>query len=154
MPQPSDTAESGRGGAGANPSNQVPGNPHSGRQKQHYDARRDDDIYGHELMSAQELMHYRQQLDQQTTAESRARYARKHEERMRKRAMEQSKDLVPPGQGPIYGGKLMSVEERNEYRETLRNMKSEAEREQFEASHREEIQKRARALQIDIEEAE
>jgi hypothetical protein len=115
---------------------------------------KDEEIYGHELMSTDEIARYRQELGQQMTAAERARFNHEHEERMRKRAMERSRDLVPPGQGPIYGGKLMSVEERNEYREALRNMRSEAERAQFEARHREEIQKRARALRIDLEEAE
>ena len=115
---------------------------------------KDDEIYGHELMSADEIAVYRQQLGRRTAPADRDRFQRAHEERMRARAMEQSRDLVPPGQGPIYGGQLMSVEERNEYRERLRNMRSEAQRVQFEAQHREEIRKRAKALRIDIEEAE
>lgn len=114
---------------------------------------KDEEIYGHELMSREELNRYRNQLQQQQTAEDRERFQHEHEERMRERAATQGKDLVPPGQGPVYGGKLMSVEERNEYRERLRQIESEEERLRFEAQHREEMQKRAEALQIEIEDA-
>ena len=48
----------------------------------------------------------------------------------------------------------MSAEELNQYRERLRLIKSEEERLKFEAQHREEMQKRAQALQIKIEDAE
>jgi hypothetical protein len=61
---------------------------------------------------------------------------------------------VPPGQGPIYGGELMTVQERNAYREQLRHMDSEDEREKFQAQHREQMELRAKALELDIEEAE
>jgi hypothetical protein len=54
----------------------------------------------------------------------------------------------------IYGHKIMSAEELNQYRERLRLIKSEEERLKFEAQHREEMQKRAQALQIKIEDAE
>lgn len=54
----------------------------------------------------------------------------------------------------IYGHKIMSAEELNQYRERLRLTKSEEERLKFEAQHREAMQKRAKALQIKIEDAE
>jgi uncharacterized small protein (DUF1192 family) len=54
----------------------------------------------------------------------------------------------------IYGHKLMSAEELNQYRERLRLLKSEEERLKFEAQHREEMQERAKALHIEIEDAE
>jgi len=54
----------------------------------------------------------------------------------------------------IYGHKLMSTEELNQYRERLRLLKSEEERLKFEAQHREEMQERAKALHIEIEDAE
>ena len=114
----------------------------------------DEDIYGHELMSREELNRYRIELSKQGTAEARERFQYEHEEHMRERAEHQGRDLVPPGQGPIYGGNLMSVEERNEYRERLRMIKSEEERTRFETQHREEMQKRAQALQTEIEDAE
>jgi len=155
IPQPGDANQSRGSGDRSSPPVQAQGGPASVRNP-HQDAARleDKQIYGHELMSAEELVVYRKRLAQQRTAADRSQFQREHEKRMRERAMEQSRDLVPPGQGPVYGGALMSVEERNEYREALRHIESQEERTQFEARHREEIQKRARALRIDIEEAE
>jgi hypothetical protein len=54
----------------------------------------------------------------------------------------------------IYGHKLMSPEELKQYRERLRLLKTEEERLRFKSQHREKIQKRAEALQIEIEDAE
>jgi hypothetical protein len=114
---------------------------------------RDEEIYGHELMSRTELSRYRKELARQTTAENRAQFEYEHEERMRERAKVQGKDLVPPGQGPIYRGELMSVEERNEYRERLRTMKTDEDKERFEAQHRAQMQTRL-LKQDEKEEAE
>lgn len=115
---------------------------------------RDDEIYGHEFMSRQELKQYRRQLKTMKTAEARETFRLQHEERMRDRAMQQNRDLVPPGQGPVYRGDLMSVQERNEYREKLRNMQSDEERTRFLARHREEMNRRADAIEEETEEAE
>jgi len=115
---------------------------------------RDDDIYGSAMMSEEELKQYRNQLMNMETVEAREQYQTKHEAKMQERAQLQGKDLVPPGQGPIYGGELMTVQERNEYREQLRNMDSDEEREKFQAQHHEQMNLRAKALELDIEEAE
>jgi len=48
----------------------------------------------------------------------------------------------------------MTVQERNEYREQLRNMDSDEEREKFQAQHHEQMSLRAKALEREIEEAE
>jgi len=115
---------------------------------------RDDDIYGSVMMSEEELKQYRNQLMNMETVEAREQYQTKHEAKMQERAQLQGKDLVPPGQGPIYGGELMTVQERNEYREQLRHMDSDEEREKFQAQHHEQMNLRAKALELDIEEAE
>jgi hypothetical protein len=115
---------------------------------------RDEDIYGSALMSKEELKQYRNQLMNMETVEAREQYRVQHEEMMQERAQKQGKDLVPPGQGPIYGGELMTVQERNEYREQLRHMNSDEEREKFQARHQEQMNLRAKALELDIEEAE
>ena len=73
---------------------------------------------------------------------------------MQQRAQQQGQDLVPPGQGPIYGSELMSVQERNEYREQLRLIDSDTDRQNLQVKHREQMQARAHALNIKIEEAE
>jgi len=115
---------------------------------------RDDDIYGSAMMSEEELKQYRNQLMNMETVEAREQYQTKHEAKMQERAQLKGKDLVPPGQGPIYGGELMTVQERNEYREQLRHMDSDEEREKFQAQHHEQMNLRAKALELDIEEAE
>lgn len=114
---------------------------------------RDDEIYGHELMSRQELNQYRKQIQTTRTAKAREQFELQHEEKMRQRALQQNKDIVPPGQGPIYRGDLMSVQERNEHREQLRVIESEEERARFLARHREEMERRA-ATADETEEAE
>ncbi len=115
---------------------------------------RDQDIYGHEFMSPAEFDQYRKELGSENTEQVRSTNQAQHEHTMQKRALEQGKDLVPPGQGPIYGGELMSVQERNEYREQLRLADSDEKRLQLEAQHKEQMQVRARELNLEVEEAE
>ena len=114
----------------------------------------DQDIYGNQLMTNGERKQYREELGNSNTQESRMAYQAQHESKMQRRAMQQGQDLVPPGQGPIYGGEFMSVQERNQYREQMRLSDSDAERTQLQAQHREQMQERARALNLNIEEAE
>jgi hypothetical protein len=113
-----------------------------------------EEIYGNQLMSDAERNQYRNGLGEANTQEARRKFQAQHEEKMQQRAMQQGQDLVPPGQGSIYGGEFMSVQERNEYREQLRLFDSDAERQQFQAQHREQMSERARALNLEIEEAE
>ena len=54
----------------------------------------------------------------------------------------------------IYGHELMSPEELNQYRERHRLIKTEEERKQLETRHRKEMQRRAQALGIEIEDAD
>ena len=114
----------------------------------------DGEIYGNQLMTQAERDQYRNGLAKAGTPEARQQFQAQHEQTMQQRAMQQGQDLVPPGQGPIYGGELMSVQERNEYREQLRLVDSDTERQSLQAKHREQMQARARALNIKIEEAE
>ena len=115
---------------------------------------RDEDIYGHELMSGEELNQYRKELQTMNSAQKREQFQTQHEEQMRARALQQNKDIVPPGQGPIYRGDMMTVQERNEYREQLRRIESEQERAEFLARHREEMNKRVESVEQETEEAE
>mgnify|MGYP003574584291 FL=1 len=115
---------------------------------------RDEDIYGNALMSEGERKQYRKQLGDSDSEQARERFQVQHEHRMQQRALQQGVDLVPPGQGPIYGGELMSVQERNQFREQLRHAQSEEEREALKAQHREQMRHRAKALQLDIEGAD
>lgn len=112
------------------------------------------EIYGSELMTEEEMNQYRKKYQSMSAAEERKQFQAQHEEQMRVRALQQGKDLVPPGQGPVYGGDLMTVQERNQYREQLRNLQSEEEKTQFMAQHREQMNERAQALELEVEEAE
>ena len=114
----------------------------------------DEDIYGHELMSEMELNQYRKKLQTMRTEKAREQFQTQHEEKMRARALQQNRDIVPPGQGPIYRGDMMTVQERNEYREQLRRIESEQERAEFLARHREEMNKRVESAKKETEEAE
>jgi hypothetical protein len=115
---------------------------------------RDEDIYGNALMSEGERKQYRKQLGGVGSEQAREQFQMQHERRMQQRALQQGVDLVPPGQGPIYGGELMSVQERNQFREQLRHAQSDEEREALKAQHRERMRHRARALNLDIEGAD
>jgi len=115
---------------------------------------KDQDIYGNELMSNAERKQYRKQIGAAKSQQAREQYQAKHEQMMQQRALSQGKDLVPPGQGPMYGGEFMTVQERNQYREQLRLLDSDPEREQFQAQHRDRINQRANALGLEVEEAE
>lgn len=114
----------------------------------------DAEIYGGGLMTAQERNQYRKQMQELKTVQEREQYQVQHEKQMQERARTQGKDLVPPGQGAIYGGEFMTVQERNQYREQLRTIGSEEEKQRFMAQHREEMKLRAEALDKEIEEAE
>ena len=113
---------------------------------------RDEDIYGHEFMTPEERRQYRDSLAKTDTIESRIAFQAEHEHAMQKRALELGEDLVPPGQGPVYGGEYMTAQERNSFREQLRWLETDKERERFMEKHRRRMDKRARALGHTIEE--
>lgn len=121
---------------------------------QDYSQLKDKDIYGSQLMSAEERNQYRKELQNAKTAQKRMKIQAQHHEQMQARANAQGLDLVPPGQGPIYGGNLMSVRERNEYRTELRFAESDQERAQLLAQHREAMQARAKQQGVEPEEIE
>ncbi len=114
----------------------------------------DEDIYGNALMTNTERKQYRGELGNANEQGSGAEFQTKHEQMMQNRALEQGQDLVPPGQGPVYGGEFMTVQERNQYREQLRLADSDEERVQLKAQHRDRVQQRADALGLEVEEAE
>lgn len=114
---------------------------------------KDRDIYGSEIMSMQERNEYRRQLQDAASAEERRQIETRHRETVRAKAQSQGVDVIPPGRG-IYGGALMSVEERSQFREQLRMFDSDEERLKFMAKHREEMQVRARLKGVILNEAE
>ena len=77
----------------------------------------------------------------------------------REQVQEQQRIHVPgTGNGPdsdIYGHELMTVQERNQYREQLRLVESDPEKKtRFLAQHREQMQNRARAEGVVIDDGE
>jgi len=125
------------------------------RTKMHDPANMNDqDIYGSGLMTNSERKQFRKDLGQANEQGSGQEFRAQHERKMQKRALENGQDLVPPGQGPVYGGEFMTVQERNAYREQLRLSDSDTEQQQLEAQHRDRIRLRADALGLEVEEAE
>lgn len=110
----------------------------------------DRDIYGHELMTAEERERYREEIRNAETAEEREQLRLKHQAEIRARAEARGVDPAPASEGPIYGGALMTAEERNAYREELRRLGDE--RRSFMAEHREKMQQRAKERGIELEE--
>ena len=118
----------------------------------------DKNIYGGELMSVEERNQYREQLRlTESDPEARTQFMAQHEEQMQARAKEQGVELGSPAKGQnvgngIYGGELMSVQERNQYREQLRLTESDPKaRAKFMAQHEENMQARAKQFGVEIE---
>lgn len=135
-------------------------------------------IYGSQLMTPQERMDYRAKLRAAETAEERDRIRREHHEQMKERAKAQGitlPDEPPPrggGMGPgggmglgpgmgaphgmrrsgngIYGSRLMTPQERTEYRAKLRAAKTAEERGRIRREHHEQIKERAKAQGITL----
>lgn len=114
---------------------------------------RDGDMFGREVMSAQERNEYRRQLQDASSPQERQRIEAQHRETVEARARAQGVDLAHPGKG-IYGGALMSVEERARFREQVRMLDSDEERRQFMSQHRQSMQQRATARGVPFEELE
>lgn len=112
---------------------------------------KDDDIYGNEIMTRQERNEFRKKLQSAENAEAREQIRAEHQYEMQVRAQGQGIVLKPAAEGPIYGGKLLTQQERNEYRARLREMDSGEERRRFIAQHREKMQARARAQNVPFE---
>lgn len=111
----------------------------------------DQDIYGNEVMTAQERNAYRKQLQKANSDERRESIEARHRYEMQVRAENQGVKLAPPGKG-IYGGAIMTVQERNQYREQLRLVESDPQqRTQFLAKHQEKMQIRSKSQGIALE---
>lgn len=116
------------------------------------------DVYGSELMTKKEHKAYRKELARAGSSEERALIEARHRQEMQVRAEKKSVTIEPPAKD-IVGGAMMSVEERNTYREQLRLIGKDPEkRTQFMADHKEKMQIRANAqgqvLDDETEEAE
>jgi hypothetical protein len=71
-------------------------------------------------------------------------------ERTQDRTQAQTQAHAAKGAGTgIYGGNLMTVQERNQYRTELGALKTDEERQQYQARHHEQMQLRAKERGID-----
>jgi hypothetical protein len=66
------------------------------------------------------------------------------------RSQTQTKASAGGGEG-IYGGNLMTVQERNQYRAELGGLQDEQQRKEYEARHREQMQLRSKERGIEPE---
>ena len=71
-------------------------------------------------------------------------------DRTQDQAQTQTKASAGGGEG-IYGGNLMTVQERNQYRAELGGLQDEQQRKEYEARHREQMQLRAKERGIEPE---
>lgn len=70
-------------------------------------------------------------------------------------SQQQNQDRIGQAEGGagngIYGGNLMTTQERSQYREQLRVLQSEQERNEFTARHREQMQQRSKQRGVPVE---
>lgn len=107
-------------------------------------------IYGSELMSEQERNQYRERLRAMQSLEEGELFKAQHREQIQARANEKGVTV----EEPVYGQQLMTQQERLQYREQMRTLQTEQEREQFMAEHREKMQTRAQQQTSEPEETE
>lgn len=103
---------------------------------------RDQDIYGNQLMSAEERAQYRDRLQKAENDREWARIRAEHQQEIQARARAQGVDLEPP----IHGQHMMTMEERSRFMTRMQQARGEAEREIIRNEHREFIRNRAREL--------
>ncbi len=115
-------------------------------------------IYGNELMSVEERNQYREQLRlNESNPEAQTKLKAQHQEKMQARAKKMGVEVDSQGPGPkygdgIYGGDLMNVQERNQYREQLRLTDSDPKAQtKFKAQHQEKMQARAKKMGVEID---
>lgn len=103
---------------------------------------RDDDIYGSEMMTAEERDRYRDRLENASSDKEWAQIRAEHQAEIQQRAKLAGKPIEPP----VYGEHMMSAEERARFTQRLQDAAGAAEREQIQNEHRAFIQDRAREL--------
>lgn len=115
-------------------------------------------IYGGGLMSVEERNQYREQLTlTDSDPEAQMKFKAQHQEEMQARAKKMGVEVDSQGPGPnygdgIYGGDLMSDQERNQYREQLRLTDSDPQAQtELKAQHQEKMQARAKQLGVAID---
>lgn len=105
----------------------------------------DNEIYGHEMMSAEERNQYRERLNAAQSDKEWAQLRAEHQVEMQTRARSQGSELNPP----VFGEHMMTAKERNRYEDRLSRANSDAQRNRIREEHQILIQERARELGID-----
>ena len=100
---------------------------------------RNQDVYGHEMMSAAELNQYRERLKRAQNDREWAQLRETHQRDMQNRAQSRGLSIDPP----IYGQHLMTTRERDRYVNRMQAAGSEVQRNQIREEHRKMIQERA-----------
>ena len=118
----------------------------SGNQRTSRGPYGDDDIYGSQMMTAEERNRYREMLNQAESDAERARIREAHQRTMQARAKSQGADLEPP----VYGQHMMTSEERQRFVRRMQDSANEGERDSIRNEHRQFIQQRARELGVDV----
>jgi hypothetical protein len=126
-----------------------------------------DRIYASDLMTGRERAEYQNQLRTLPTAKERVEYRLQQQKEMRDRAKQQGAKVAGAQlrrqieeqerdrqreREQIYGYSLLSQEELNRYRERLRVATNDQQREQIRAEHQNEMQERARARGVTLQE--
>lgn len=107
-----------------------------------------DEVYGRQLLSAEEQQRFREEMRNANTVQERREIANRHRELILQRAEERGVGL---DNQPLFGRQLMSATERRQMREEMMNAESVEERERIRAEHRERMLQRAREQGVDID---
>lgn len=118
----------------------------SAQQQEIRDRLRSRDVYGRELMTAEERRQYRERVNSAASDREWAQVREQNMSEMRARAQAQGQALEPP----VYGQHMLTTRERNEYQERIASARSDTERDRIREEHREMIRERARQLGLEI----
>jgi hypothetical protein len=107
-------------------------------------------IYGQYMVTTEEQARYREQLRTATNEQARIRVREQQQSTVQARARE----LGVAAPDPIYGQQLMTEQEQQQYRDRVRAVTGEQERQRVQNEHREQMQQRARQNQIPVDDLE
>ena len=103
-------------------------------------------MFGEFMMTARERERYQERLQQAPDEQTRIQLRAEHQEAMRARARELGMELPEP----LYGQRLMTAQEQQQFRDRLRAATTEEERAQLRAEHRALMQERAREHRVPL----
>ena len=105
---------------------------------------------GQQGSGQQQMQQQQQRQAERAMSQDRAMDQQRMQTRDRTQDREQTQTQASKGAGEgIYGGNLMTVQERNQYRTELGALKTDEERLEYKARHREQMELRARERGID-----